>query len=336
MLRRAAPCPRRNKSEDSPRIKKLTGDANSFGRKLYPAEALRVNAECRKRVEILHETLERLGTPADRDHWRSVALSNLARWASLVPAPSGVGGADAGVIRVLRGDWGVITSQLTKEYGTMFAVLNMANAYSAGGGYVEGMPAQEENMFRRTDCHFYVDEKEYDRRHDRYFRERSDLINAAVEPARVLLDHEHPRVCVRGPEDRADLDLGYKWLEEGDVFPFLELRAAAVDLRDGRPYVVEECRRRVEAQLDTLAEANIRHFVLSAFGCGAFLNPAGDVARCYRQALDRRRKAAPADKRFACAAFAIFDPGYGPDNFTPFEAELGDAFSRETGHGHKL
>lgn len=45
---------------------------------------------------------------------------------------------------------------VTKEHGKVFAVLNMANAYVAGGGYVEGMPAQEENMFRRTDCHYFV------------------------------------------------------------------------------------------------------------------------------------------------------------------------------------
>ena len=49
-----------------------------------------------------------------------------------------------------------MTQKLTKVYGETFAVLNMANAYFPGGGYDEGMPAQEENMFRRTDCHFAV------------------------------------------------------------------------------------------------------------------------------------------------------------------------------------
>ena len=53
---------------------------------------------------------------------------------------------------MLPGDWGDVTLALTKRYGKCFAVLNMANAYSFGGGYAHGQVAQEENMFRRTDC----------------------------------------------------------------------------------------------------------------------------------------------------------------------------------------
>ena len=53
---------------------------------------------------------------------------------------------------VLPGDWGDVTLALTKRHGRTFAVLNMANAYSFGGGYAHGQVAQEENRFRRTDC----------------------------------------------------------------------------------------------------------------------------------------------------------------------------------------
>jgi hypothetical protein len=55
---------------------------------------------------------------------------------------------------------------------------------------------------------------------------------------------------------------------------------------------------------------------LSAFGCGAFRNPANRVARIYREELTHR-----ADD-FSLVAFAIFAPGYGPDNFTPFAHEF--------------
>ena len=71
------------------------------------------------------------------------------------------------------------------------------------------------------------------------------------------------------------------------------------------------------AQLDTLIEGGIKHAVLSAFGCGAFGNPADQVAAIYREELEKR------SEHFECVAFAIFHPGYGPDNYTPFR----DAFA---------
>jgi hypothetical protein len=60
----------------------------------------------------------------------------------------------------------------------------------------------------------------------------------------------------------------------------------------------------------------VPHAVLSAFGCGAFHNPAHRVAKLYREEITARM----AD--FAVIAFAIFAPGYGPDNYTPFAEVL--------------
>ena len=102
------------------------------------------------------------------------------------------------------------------------------------------------------------------------------------------------------------------------VFPFFELRAAAQDVRGGRPFDVDEARRRIAAQLDTLRCHRIRHAVLSAFGCGAFQNPAPVVASLYREELHRRVDA------FDVVAFAIYAPGYGPDNYGPFAATLAE------------
>ena len=53
--------------------------------------------------------------------------------------------------------------------------------------------------------------------------------------------------------------------------------------------------------------------MLSAFGCGAFGNPADQVARIYREELEERAGA------FDVIVFAIFDPGYPPDNLGPFK-----------------
>jgi hypothetical protein len=107
-------------------------------------------------------------------------------------------------------------------------------------------------------------------------------------------------------------NLGYRWLADDEVFPFFELRASAQDLRDGSDFDDHEARRRIVAQLDTLRAHGQRNVVLSAFGCGAFCNPALRVAQLYRQELRAR------SGDFNVVAFAIFAAGYGTDNYTPF------------------
>jgi len=218
------------------------------------------------------------------------------------------------LVEVYPDDWGVVVQRLTKKWGRCFACLNMANAWMPGGGYLEGAAAQEENMFRRTDCHFSIS-KEYLTKNLRYYKsEWIDLLNAKNNV--VYLDRKHPRICVRGPEDRHQDNLGYEWLSSEDIFPFYELRAAAVDLNSGEPFDPAECLRRIHAQLLTLKIAGVRHVVLGAHGCGAFRNPAKEVAKLYAQAIEVY------DGYFDVIAFAVFNPGYGPDNYTPFAKQF--------------
>jgi hypothetical protein len=134
----------------------------------------------------------------------------------------------------------------------------------------------------------------------------------SAEDGNVYLDWTHPRVCIRGPEERSREDLGYRWLEDDELFPFFELRAAAQGLSCDGGFDEADARRRILAQLDTLRDHGIRHTVLGAFGCGAFRNPAEQVAEIYKDELARR----PDD--FDVVAFAIFDAGYGPNNYHSF------------------
>jgi hypothetical protein len=217
---------------------------------------------------------------------------------------------------VLPGDWGEVTRSLTAKYGECFAVLNMANPYVPGGAYVEGAVAQEENIFRRTDCHFQVGHEDYDPTTDCYHPDKTRLLLA--QDGRVYIDSQRPRVCIRGPEDRASHDLGYPWLGDDQVFPFLEMRASAQDLRGGMTFSETEARRRIVAQFDTLKDHGIRHVVFGAFGCGAFRNPAEQIAEIYRGEIEKRTR------HFSIIAFAIFHAGYGPNNFVPFQEALRD------------
>ena len=266
------------------------------------------NFEMNRRREVLRETIERFENGKRIEHYQQLAQQNLANWSAASEAPF-----PAQKVRVIEGDWGAVTHALTVEFGECFAVLNMANAYMPGGAYVEGAPAQEENIFRRTDCHFSIDQDEYDAVQDCYHYPVTRLILA--EQGEVYFD-ANPRTCIRGPEDRDRSDLGYAWLADDQVFPFFELRSAAQDLRDGTNFSATEAEKRIAAQLDTLIKHGVRHAVLGAHGCGAFMNPTSTIASIYYDQIHKRAS------HFAMIAFAIFNAGYGPDNFKPFASQF--------------
>ena len=285
--------------------------AFDFGALYMPTPAHLAPGSNGIRQRVLIECLERLEAASPTAHYHRLAQKNLQRWHREANQDAPPPSSAVCKVVVRPGDWGEVTHELTKKHGVVFASLNMANAYGPGGGYAEGMVAQEENMFRRTDCHFSLKRSDMDSR-GLYVGEMTALLSA--ETGRVYLDTERPRVCIRGPEARRRRDLGYAWLDDDEVFPFFELRAAAVDLRlrRGGGFDAAEMAKRVAAQLDTLIEKGVRHCVLSAFGCGAFMNPAEAVAAIYRDELQKRATS------FDVVAFAVFHAGYGPDNHAPF------------------
>jgi len=258
-----------------------------------------------RRREVIHETVERFDHGKLVPHYQKLAQQNLADWSTASNTPT-----TSQQVLVKAGDWGVVTHELTVEFGKCFAVLNMANPFIPGGAYVEGAPAQEENIYRRTDCHFSIGPEVYNKVQDCYHYAMTRLLLA--EQGEVYLDSKTPRTCIRGPEDRERSDLGYAWLDDDQVFPFFELRSAAQDLRDGSYFSTAEAHKRIAAQLDTLIKHNIRHVVLGAHGCGAFMNPSQEIARIYYEEISHRAKS------FSVVAFAIFNAGYGPDNYRTF------------------
>jgi len=319
----------------------MTWNARNFGRSLPRPDPNSTNVN-QIRQRILLETLHAFEEESGTRKFHEAAEANVKRWSKEVAKElkdqkqsSSENQHKSCKVVVSPDDWGVVTARLTREYGTTFAVLNMANAYRPGGGYTRGCAAQEENMFRRTDCHFSIprnDSKSVrltnpSKKFDSdvmYTNAMTGLLSA--KEGNVYLDKTHPRVCIRGPEDREDaLRLGYNFLPLDEIFPFYELRAAAVDLRWKKKetqvapvFSESEMRRRISAQLDTLIEGGIRHAVLSAFGCGAFRNPANEVAEIYREEVQQRKT------ELDVVAFAVFHAGYGPNNFAHFEEAFRD------------
>ena len=93
-----------------------------------------------------------------------------------------------------------------------FTALIMANSFSSGGGYTAGLVAQEENMFRRTDCHFSLARADMSVGATRPAANTVPIVRyppqqtALLEAARgcVYLDVARPRVCVRGGESTSN------------------------------------------------------------------------------------------------------------------------------------
>jgi hypothetical protein len=273
-----------------------------------------------KRRFILLDTFVRFEKHNDGLYYHRHARDNLIRWAADKPQmPTD----KKCIVTVIEDDWGVVAQKYTMLYGKCFAVLNMANGFNPGGGYTRGAAAQEENMFRRTDCHFSLrrydtiiqDETSKSKCKWVYTQTQSNLINGVNKY--VYLDMKKARVCIRGPEDYLRADLGYPLLKDNEVFPFYELRAAAVNLT-GREEMydhVETCKR-IAAQFNTLRVYGVRHVVLSAFGCGAFSNPPEDVAKAYYDELMKLHT------YFDVVVFAIFYAGTGLNNYSVFDKQF--------------
>jgi len=108
----------------------------------------RVDEQQRQRV--LLETLGLFESKSQFIH--TTAINNFDRWNRDAKEPYD------NKIKVLvkEADWGDVTMEMTKQFGVIFAVLNMANSYVPGGGYADGLVAQEENMLTVTSLYHVI------------------------------------------------------------------------------------------------------------------------------------------------------------------------------------
>ena len=85
-------------------------------------------------------------------------------------------------------------------------------------------------MVRRTQMHLTFDESVVFKNKGKFFYKNymHELISGAH--GLVYLSKE-PLICIRGKEVGDQPDLGYQLYDDCDIFPFLELRSAAVWLK---------------------------------------------------------------------------------------------------------
>lgn len=258
-----------------------------------------------KRQRILLQTLIQFAE--NEELLRSQSKENMQRWSTGKAHKT----FDKPIVRVHNADWGDCTLKYAKKYGTTFAVLNMANAEFFGGHYTAGYAAQEENMFRRTNCHF-CDYQLSNRNvsclvpftSGRYLPKYRNLINGLDSTCYLDLQ---PRICFKASEQPDDPSMGYKLLNSKDVFPFYEMRCAARDQLN-EPLTSEadyraELQKKVESQFAALRKGGIKYAILGAFGCGAFNNDPDVVSKAYQEEISK-----PINQQFfQVLVFAVLD-----------------------------
>ena len=196
--------------------------------------------------------------------------------------------------------------------GSKVAVLNMANAKNAGGGFRSGAGAQEENIHRRSDMFRFL----WGRKNALYPLKMGEAIIS--EGVTVF----------RGPEES-----GYPFMEK--PFQVTIISCAAVhhpplktrysNIGDeGEPEMeteaVDDMRVRIKAILYAAERSECDTIILSAFGCGAFRCPPTHVALIFRQEILANTMAYSRKK----VIFAILDDHntrvfHNPSgNFQPF------------------
>lgn len=327
-------------------------------------------------LKIQKQTLELVNNPEDFEKKLKQARENLAAWAKdKKPAPNCIQ-----VVKGDWGDVTLqMTSEYGMEYAALNmanAHFVGGGTFSGGSAQEEDMWLRTTcpHWILEDPNASYIDEKVHAYI---YTEEKSKLINAKLmmnekeleqlskacgktitSAYKIHMDTAEPEICFKGRKIIVEVKLGsdngtttqevelnsddgsYVDLPPNQIFPFHELRSAAVDLSQG--FVVDEITnkkifvkdeefsewfeketlRRIEAQLDTALLNGIRNLVLGAFGCGEFKNNPEVVAKLYKEAIEKR-----ADQ-FDHIVFAIYNSGRNArKNFAPFYKAL---------HGIKL
>lgn len=197
---------------------------------------------------------------------------------------------------------------------SIISVLNFASAIKAGGGWLNGKVAQEEDIMRKTTAFpSLVIQNEYYKNHD---------INSPLFSDRIIYT---PNVAVI-KDDNFNL-----------IEPcFIDLyTCAAVDKASAlknvltvkqmlnyctangftKNLIFETMFQRISKLLLYMVSNNAEIAVLGAFGCGVFGNSAEDVATIFKKILINLN----IQRYFKSIYFAVYDTSANQDNFNIFK-----------------
>jgi hypothetical protein len=207
------------------------------------------------------------------------------------------------VIRVVEADTLDTAVELLEDgKQASVCVLNMANAFHQGGGWLEGTTAQEEQLCYRTTLAvtlkipYYPIPDVYPMpgASDAARRRFAESGREAINQTAVIFS---PRVAITryGPPEYELFDVHKKGKKEVDDAVIISvISVAALDLRDTQmrtevltKYPHDEQRAIMKDKIRLLLRVSVRRgkkrLVLGALGCGVFKNPPVEVATLFRE-----------------------------------------------------
>lgn len=187
-------------------------------------------------------------------------------------------------------------------------ILNMANAYHSGGGWLHGALAQEEALCYRSSLSFTLKNKHYPMpKYGGIYSPTVLVIRENMEDGHNLLDLAKPDdlpvvscvsvAAIRGPEIDNDFVSGERYKHPGDR---------------------ETMKEKMRVVLRIAAVRKHRVLVLGALGCGAFGNPKGEVVQCWKEIFGELEFRGG---WWETVVFAVMEKGEdedGPGNFGVF------------------
>jgi uncharacterized protein (TIGR02452 family) len=171
----------------------------------------------------------------------------------------------------------------TMKSAEKIGVLSMASELRPGGGFISGANSQEESLCMRTTLYASL--------HERFYRlpELGCVFTPDVcvyrgwYDTRLLSDGDQPTTTTLVA---TELNPTSQWWFV-DVISCAAVRGPEVDEHDRytEPTQRDLMREKIKRLLRTAVIKGCRRLVLGAFGCGAFGNPAGEVAELFRRVL---------------------------------------------------
>lgn len=187
-------------------------------------------------------------------------------------------------------------SKILIDIGSKVAVLNMANNIYPGGGVESGHPAQEENLFRRSNLHLHLNKKLYP-------------INMKNDRLQMIYSRH---VMVFKENEAKNYDICKPYYVDVMTVPGLYYPSLtdSGELSSNDEIILAN---KLRISLLVAASEKCDTLVLGALGCGMWGSPPGPVSRVFKTIL------AEFDGVFSAIVFAILSVGGRTENFTAFK-----------------